>query len=414
MSSIDSGASTKTQLAPCSANARPRRIASSSPATARASVRAVIQKSGPAGRARGRELREVLFERDDALALHVAASLRPHLVLEEAARGAELHELAHGALDVERVAVAGVDVDQHRDVDGSDDVPGGVDHLGLRQQAEVGLAEPRGGQAVARDEDGAEPRLLGELRGERVPDAGNHDGAVAREESADTIHAVAGPRRSMAQIVAALQSHGVTGTHRPSAQLPRDRSGRAARAGRPRRGGRLPADRRPLSPAAAGSRRRRARDAPARGLHAALPGAAAHGGGVRVHGLDDAVPEPRRRRAPRAARRRRRRHDRMAPRAGIPEGRAARELGRRLALRVLSPAGRAAPERRTVAAPSGDRVPLDRIELPPADGLVLLAAHLGEGRSCSTGSIRRSSTRPIRSPPIRGSTCTIRGTATAR
>jgi hypothetical protein len=38
-----------------------------------------------------------------------------------------------------------------------------------------------------------------------------------------------------------------------------------------------------------------------------------------------------------------------------------------------------ASERRTVAAPSGDRVPLDRIELPPADGLVLLAAHLGEG-----------------------------------
>ena len=39
-----------------------------------------------------------------------------------------------------------------------------------------------------------------------------------------------------------------------------------------------------------------------------------------------------------------------------------------------------APEARLAAAPSGDRVPLARFELPGADGLVLLAAHLGEGR----------------------------------
>jgi hypothetical protein len=38
-----------------------------------------------------------------------------------------------------------------------------------------------------------------------------------------------------------------------------------------------------------------------------------------------------------------------------------------------------APERRVTRAPSGDAVPLDRTELPPADGFVLLAAHPGEG-----------------------------------
>ena len=38
-----------------------------------------------------------------------------------------------------------------------------------------------------------------------------------------------------------------------------------------------------------------------------------------------------------------------------------------------------APAERLTRAPSGDRVPLAEIELPPADGLVLLAAHLGEG-----------------------------------
>jgi alpha-beta hydrolase superfamily lysophospholipase len=36
-------------------------------------------------------------------------------------------------------------------------------------------------------------------------------------------------------------------------------------------------------------------------------------------------------------------------------------------------------ERRITRAPSGDPVPLDRMELPPADGIILLAAHPGEG-----------------------------------
>ncbi len=44
----------------------------------------------------------------------------------------------------------------------------------------------------------------------------------------------------------------------------------------------------------------------------------------------------------------------------------------------LQQAGRP-PARRLGQAPSGDPVPLDRIDMPPADGLVLLAAHLGEG-----------------------------------
>ena len=38
------------------------------------------------------------------------------------------------------------------------------------------------------------------------------------------------------------------------------------------------------------------------------------------------------------------------------------------------------PAERLARAPSGDRVPLGEVEMPMADGLVLLAAHLGEGR----------------------------------
>src|SRR5439155_1524887 len=38
------------------------------------------------------------------------------------------------------------------------------------------------------------------------------------------------------------------------------------------------------------------------------------------------------------------------------------------------------PAARLERAPSADRVPLRELELPPADGLILLAAHLGEGK----------------------------------
>jgi pimeloyl-ACP methyl ester carboxylesterase len=44
----------------------------------------------------------------------------------------------------------------------------------------------------------------------------------------------------------------------------------------------------------------------------------------------------------------------------------------------LAQAGRA-PAERLAAAPSGDRVPLAETDMPMGDGLVLLAAHLGEG-----------------------------------
>ena len=226
----------------------------------------------------------------------------------------------------------------------------------------------------------------------------------------------------MAQIVAALQNHGIARTaistrpHRPAAQLPRDRPRRAPRARRSRRRGRLSPDRHPVPPAAARPGRRRARDAPARRFHAPLSGAAAHRRRLRVHGLDDAVFEPRRRCAPRASRRRRGRHDRLAPRARLPEGRAARELGRRLALRILPPAGGArAASARTSRAPSATRAARSHDgSTPRSVSSWRSGVTSARARSCSTGSTRRSSTRPIRSRRTRRSTCTTRGTATVR
>ena len=77
---------------------------------------------------------------------------------------------------------------------------------------------------------------------------------------------------------------------------------------------------------------------------------------------------------------RRRRHGRVAPRARLPPRRPARQLGGRLAVRVLPRAGGQGAGGAPRARALGRRVPLAEIEMPMADGFVLLAAHLGEGR----------------------------------
>ena len=128
-----------------------------------------------AGVGGGAELLDLLLGRDDALALEVAALLGPLLVLEDDAGDARAHALAHGADDVERVAVAGVHVGHERHVDGCDDGPHTVEHLGRGEQAVVGGAEGCGGEAEAGGEDGVEAGLLCEPRGERVVGAGQHD-----------------------------------------------------------------------------------------------------------------------------------------------------------------------------------------------------------------------------------------------
>jgi hypothetical protein len=140
---------------------------------------------GSAGRERRRELLEVLIERDDLLALHVAAALRPHLILEEAAGGARLDELADRALDVLGAAVAGVGVDDHGIPTGRADAAGRVEDLRLRQQPDVRACETRGRQRVARDEERAEARALREHRAEGVVDAGQQERLAAREHVGD-------------------------------------------------------------------------------------------------------------------------------------------------------------------------------------------------------------------------------------
>ena len=106
------GASTNSMSAPASRYIAARSMARSKPSTATASVRAMISVSRERrASTRGADLAAHLGRRDQRLAVEMAAALGKVLVLELDRVGAGALELAHGALDVERVAVAGVGVD---------------------------------------------------------------------------------------------------------------------------------------------------------------------------------------------------------------------------------------------------------------------------------------------------------------
>jgi len=52
-------------------------------------------------------------------------------------------------VDIQRIAVAGVGIDDDRNVDAHADAAGAIDHFRLRQQAEIGLADRRGRHGIA-------------------------------------------------------------------------------------------------------------------------------------------------------------------------------------------------------------------------------------------------------------------------
>ena len=88
----------------------------------------------------------------------MAAALGKLLVLELDRAGAGALEQPHGALDVERVAVAGVGVDDQMGVDAVADQRDGVDDLAHGDEADVGAAEPRVGDRRAGDIERLEAR----------------------------------------------------------------------------------------------------------------------------------------------------------------------------------------------------------------------------------------------------------------
>ncbi len=124
-----------------------------------------------------------LAERDHLLTLVVPAFFRRHLVLDVEGGDPGLFVFPDRADHVERVAVAGVGIGDHRDSHRLDRQPDKAHVLRERQQAEIGIAvRPR--IAAAGQVDRLEAGLLDEPRGERVISAGHHRVPAALDQTA--------------------------------------------------------------------------------------------------------------------------------------------------------------------------------------------------------------------------------------
>ena len=86
-------------------------------------------------------------------------------------------KFAHGAENIQFVAVAGVGIGNHREIDSGRNAPSVADHLRHRQQAEIGIAKRRGGPGAGHV-DRLKTGLSDQFRGDAVIGAGGGDHAV--------------------------------------------------------------------------------------------------------------------------------------------------------------------------------------------------------------------------------------------
>jgi hypothetical protein len=122
------------------------------------------------------------------LAVQMPAALREALVLELDHRGAGALQAAHRALHVERVAEAGVGIDDDRHGHALGDARQRVLHLGEGGQAHVGAAQPGVGDRRARQVQRLEAGLLGDQRGQRVVDAGGQQRLRLGQPGLERVH----------------------------------------------------------------------------------------------------------------------------------------------------------------------------------------------------------------------------------
>ena len=130
------------------------------------------------------DLADHLRRRDQRLVVEMAAALGKILILDLDGIGAGALEQAHRALDIERIAVAGVGIDNEMGRDAVADQRDCIDHLGHADQADVGPAEPRIGDGRAGDIERLETGLFGDQRGKRVVDARRDQDRRARQAGA--------------------------------------------------------------------------------------------------------------------------------------------------------------------------------------------------------------------------------------
>ena len=121
------------------------------------------------------DLADHLLRRDQRLVVEVAAALRERLILDLDRIRAGALEQAHRARHVERIAVAGIRIDDEMAADAIADQGNRIGHLAHRNEADVGATEPGIGNAGPRDIDRGEPCPLGKMRGQRIVDAGRDE-----------------------------------------------------------------------------------------------------------------------------------------------------------------------------------------------------------------------------------------------
>jgi hypothetical protein len=122
----------------------------------------------------GLDLRQHLFQRHHPLAVEVAALLRKDLVLDLQARRAGPLQHLYGAHHVDRIAEAGVGVDQQGNGDRIRDRRDLVGDFRERGQADVGRAEIHVGDAGAGDIDRLVAEVLDNAREQAVAGAGEN------------------------------------------------------------------------------------------------------------------------------------------------------------------------------------------------------------------------------------------------
>ncbi len=121
----------------------------------------------------GFEFAAHLCRGDDGFAVQMPTALGKALVFQLDHGRARALKAAHGALHIQRVAKAGVGIDDDGRGHPLSDARQRVLHLGKGGQANVGAGQARVGDGRAREVQRLKARLLGHQRGERVVHAGS-------------------------------------------------------------------------------------------------------------------------------------------------------------------------------------------------------------------------------------------------
>ena len=127
---------------------------------------------------RSLDLADHLLRGDQRLVRQMAATFGDGLVLELDSAGAGAFEDAHGALDVQRIAIAGVGVHDQRRLDALADMGQRIGHLAHGHETDVGAPELGIGDGGARQIERLESRIGGDGGGEGIEHPGSeHDSA---------------------------------------------------------------------------------------------------------------------------------------------------------------------------------------------------------------------------------------------